>query len=223
VAETLSKLSGKANPANLDGMARYGIAPENRLGVPIPDMRTIAREIGRDHQLALGLWRTGVADARILASMIDDPALVTEKQAGQWVRDFNSWDICDQVCQNLFDKTSWAWKTIPAWANRDEEFVKRAAFALVACLASHDKSAGDERFIELFPILKRGASDERNYVRKAVNWAVRNIGKRNGRLNKAALRLAKEMQRMDSKAARWIAADAIRELESDAVRRRLQR
>jgi 3-methyladenine DNA glycosylase AlkD len=222
VAEVLGKLTRKANSNNLEGMARYGIAVENRLGVSIPDTRTIAREIGRDHQLALGLWKTGIAEARILASMIDDPNRTTEKQAERWVRDFNSWDVCDQVCQNLFDKAPWAWKTIPEWAGRDEEFVKRAAFALAACVASHDKAAADERFIRLLPIVRNGATDERNYVRKAVNWALRNIGKRNARLNRAALKLAREIQRLDSKAARWIAADAIRELESEAVRRRLQ-
>ncbi len=223
VADVLGRLTKTANATNLAGMARYGIAVDNRLGVSIPGMRKIAKEIGRDHQLALGLWRTGLAEARILASMIDDPDQVTETQAENWVRDFNSWDVCDQVCQNLFDKTSWAWKTIPEWAGRDEEFVKRAAFALAACLAWHDKEAADERFIRLFPILRNGATDERNYVRKAVNWALRNIGKRNVKLNRAALKLAREIQRLNSRAARWIAADAIRELESAAVRQRLRK
>ena len=221
VAEVLNKLTGKARTANLEGMARYGIAVEKRLGVSVPDMRAIGKEIGRDHRLALGLWRTGIPDARMLASMIDDPDRVTRQQGDRWVRDFNSWDVCDQVCQNLFEKTSWAWEAISEWAARDEEFVKRAAFALVACLACHDKRAADERFTMLFPVLKDGATDERNFVRKAVNWALRNIGKRNVRLNRAALKLAREIQRMDSKAARWIAADAIRELESNAVRQRL--
>ena len=212
VADVLSQLTGKARTANLEGMARYGIAVEKRLGVSVPDMRTIGKEIGRDHRLALGLWRTGIPDARMLASMIDEPDRVTRQQGERWVRDFNSWDVCDQVCQNLFEKTSWAWEVIPEWAARDEEFVRRAAFALLACLAWHDKRAADERFIRLFPVLKKGATDERNFVRKAVNWALRNVGKRNVRLNRAALKLAREIRRLDSKAARWIAADAIREL-----------
>ena len=222
VAEVLNTLAARADARNLEGMARYGIAIEGRLGVPVPVMRTLAKDIGRDHRLALGLWRTGVAEARILASMLDDPARVTPRQAGRWVRDFNSWDICDQVCQNLFEKAPWAWDMVPVWAGRREEFVRRAGFALLACLAWHDRDAADGRFITLFPVLTRGAADERNYVRKAVNWALRNIGKRNTRLNAAALKLAREIRLLDSKAARWIAADAIRELESPAVRQRLR-
>ena len=204
-------------------MAKFGMAVEKRLGVSVPNIRLVAKEIGRDHVLALALWKTGVAEARIVASIIADPDRITEEQAEQWVKTFNSWDICDQVCQNLFDKTSWTWQKIPTWAERDEEFVKRAAFALLACLAWHDKQAADERFIELFPILKGGASDERNFVKKAVNWALRNIGKRNRRLNNKTLQLAKEIQRMDSRAARWIAADAIRELQNGAVQRKLKK
>jgi 3-methyladenine DNA glycosylase AlkD len=222
VAEVLNELGRKAKPGNLQAMARYGLVPTNRLGVSMPDIRKLAKGIGRDHRLALELWKSGVVEARIVASLVDDPGRVSEAQAERWVRDFNSWDICDQVCQNLFEKTPWAWSAVPRWARRDEEFVRRAAFALVACLAWHDKTAPDRAFIRLFPVLKRGAADERNYVRKAVNWAVRNIGKRNVRLNRAALVLSREIQRIDSKAARWIAADAIRELESDAVRRRLK-
>jgi 3-methyladenine DNA glycosylase AlkD len=222
VTEVLSKLNEQANPQNLEGMARFGIAVENRLGVSMPTMRKIAKQVGRDHQLALDLWKTGIAEARIVASIIDDPKRVGEAQAEKWVRDFNSWDVCDQVCQNLLEKVPWVWQKISEWAERDEEFVKRAAFALIACLAWHDQSATDEQFTQFFPTLKQGATDERNFVRKAVNWALRNIGKRNRKLNKAALKLAKEIGRMDSKAARWIAADAIRELESEAVRRRLK-
>lgn len=198
--DVLQKLTQKANSGNLAGM-KFGMAVENRLGVSMPDIRRIAKEVGRNHTLALALWKTGLAEARIVASIIADPDQVTQEQAEQWVRTFDSWDVCDQVCQNLFDKTSWAWQKIPAWATRDEEFVKRAAFSLLACLARHDKQATDNRFIELFPVLKNGARDERN------------IGKRNRRLNNDALRLAQELRRMDSGAARWIAADAIRELE----------
>jgi len=217
VEEILKKLQQEANPANLEGMSRYGINVEKRLGASIPTLRTIAKELGKNHQLALNLWATGYADARILAAMVDEPKTLTAQQMDTWVRDFDSWDVCDQVCMNLFEKTPFAWKKIAEWSIREEEFVKRAAFALLACLAWHDKHAPDHCFTDAFPTIKSGAVDERNYVKKAVNWALRNIGKRNLNLNKAALRLAEEIQQLDSKAARWIAADAIRELRSEAV------
>jgi 3-methyladenine DNA glycosylase AlkD len=153
--------------------------------------------------------------------MIDDSKAVTEEQMEAWVKDFDSWDVCDQVCMNLFDKVPLAWKKVRDWSQREEEFVKRAAFALIACLAWHDKKSEDKKFTELLPVIVGGATDERNYVKKAVNWALRHIGKRNLSLNKAALDTAKEIQKIDSKAARWIAADAIRELNSEAVQRRL--
>jgi len=223
VAEVVDRLKSRARPDQLEGMARYGISVDRRLGVSIPELRKLAKELGRDHRLALGLWRTGIADARILASMVDDPAKLTEAQMEAWVKDFDSWDVCDQVCDNLFEKAPFVWKKIADWSAREEEFVKRAAFALMACLAWHDKKAGDDRFTGLFPLIVRGATDERNYVKKAVNWALRNIGKRNPRLNKESIALAREIQRLDSKAARWIAADAIRELEGQAVQARLKR
>ncbi len=223
VEEVLKKLRAKARPDQLEGMARYGMAAERRLGVSVPEMRKIAKEYGKDHKLALELWKTGLAEARIVAAMIDEPEKVTEEQMEEWVKDINSWDICDQVCMNLFEKTPLVWKKILDWSEREEEFVKRAAFALVACLAWHNKEAEDEKFIELFPLIKRGATDERNFVKKAVNWALRNIGKKNQKLNRAALNAAKEIQRIDSKAARWIASNAIRELESEAVQRRLRK
>jgi 3-methyladenine DNA glycosylase AlkD len=223
VAEVVDRLKDRARPDQLEGMARYGISVERRLGVSIPELRRLARELGRDHRLALGLWRTGIADARILASMVDDPARLTEAQMEEWVKDFDSWDVCDQVCDNLFEKAPFVWKKIADWSAREEEFVKRAAFALMACLAWHDKKAGDARFIGLFPLIVRGSTDERNYVKKAVNWALRNIGKRNPRLNRESVAVAREIQGLDSKAARWIAADAIRELESQSVQDRLKR
>ena len=221
--EVLQRLKSKARPDQLEGMARYGMAVERRLGVSIPDLRKMAKELGQDHELALKLWKTEIAEARMVAAMIDDPAKLTEEQMEDWVKDFNSWDVCDQVCMNLFEKVPLAWKKIIDWSEREEEFVKRAAFALIACLAWHDKKAKDERFIELFPVIIRGATDERNFVKKAVNWALRNVGKRNAKLNKAAVNCAKEIQRLDSKAAHWIASDTIRELESEAVQRRLKK
>jgi len=223
VMDVLDRLQSKAKPEQLEGMAKYGMTVEKRLGVSVPDMRKLAKEIGRDHKLALDLWRAGIAEARIVAGMIGDPAKLTEEQMEDWVKGINSWDICDQVCDNLFEKNQLAWKKIIDWSEREEEFVKRTAFSLIACLAWHDKKVSDDKFIELLPVIIREATDERNFVKKAVNWALRNIGKRNLNLNEAALNTAKEIQRLDSKTARWIAADAIRELESEAVQIRLRK
>lgn len=205
--EVLDKLNAAARPDQVGGMTAEG-----RLGVSVPEMRGIAKAIGRDHQLALALWATGLAEARIVAALVDDPKSLSEQQMDDWEKDFNSWDVCDQVCLNLFDKTPLAWKKVVDWAEREEEYVRRAALALIACLAWHDKKARDEDFIGLFPIIKRGAADERNYVKKAVSWSLRQIGKRNARLNQAALELAAEIGQLPSKAARWVASDAIREL-----------
>lgn len=213
----INKLKSLARQDQLEGMARFGIAVERRLGVSVPDMRKVAREVGKDHQLALGLWKTGIAEARMVASMIDEPGKVTEQQMEDWVKGFNSWDICDQVCDNLFEKTLFEWKKIIEWSDREEEFVKRAAFTLIACLAWHDKKAQDYQFIELFPLITKAATDERNFVKKAVNWALRNIGKRNLNLNKAAINTARDIHKLDSKSARWVASDAIRELEKHAL------
>jgi 3-methyladenine DNA glycosylase AlkD len=220
--EILKKLKLKANPDQLEGMARFGMTVEKRLGVSVPNMRKIAKETGKDHQLALQLWKTGFAESRMVASMIDIPKEVTEKQMEDWVKDFNSWDVCDQVCMNLFDKTPLAWKKVTDWSEREEEFVKRAAYALIACLAWHDKEAQDEKFIQLLSVIQAGATDNRNFVKKAVNWALRHIGKRNSNLNKTAIEAAKQIQKIDSKSAKWIASDAIRELESEAVQNRLK-
>ena len=219
--EVLGFLRAAAIPANRAQMARVGIAGAHRLGVPVPEMRRIAKANGRDHALALALWKTGIADARIVASMIADPAKLTERDMDAWARDFDSWDVVDQVCSNLFDKTPFSRRKILEWAQRDEEYVKRAAFVLIACLAWHDKKAPDAEFIAWLPLIAGAATDERNFVRKAVNWALRNIGKRNAALNQAAVQTAEEIQGQDSKAARWIASDALRELGSDAVRKRL--
>lgn len=223
VEEILNRLKEKARPDQLEGMAKFGMAVEERLGVSVPEMRKIAKEVGKDHKLALDLWRTGIVEARIVAAMIDEYEKLTEKQMEDWVKDINSWDVCDQVCMNLFEKTPLAWKKILDWSKREEEFVKRTAFALVACLAWHDKEAEDEEFVKLLPVIISGATDDRNFVKKAVNWALRNIGKRNPNLNKVAIKATKKIQQIDSKAARWIASNAIKELESGAVQRRLRK
>ena len=220
--EVLKQLKSKARPGQLEGMARYGIVGKKRLGVSIPDLRKLAKNIGKDHELALKLWKTGIQDARILAAMVDVPEEVTDGQMEDWVKDFDSWDVCDQVCMNLFEKISFVLKKIHQWSEREEAFVKRTAFSLIACLAWHDKEADDDFFLRLLPIIKKGATDERNYVKKAVNWALRNIGKRNSNLNRIAIQTAEEIQQMDSRAARWIASGALRELKSEAVRKRLE-
>ncbi|MGB6681635.1 MAG: DNA alkylation repair protein [Candidatus Bathyarchaeia archaeon] len=221
--DVLNKLRKKARPDQLKGMARYGIVIEKRLGVSVPEMRRLAKELGKNHKLALSLWKTGIPEAKIIAAMIDEPEKVTENQMEDWVKDINSWDVCDQVCMNLFEKTPLAWKKILDWSKREEEFVKRTAYSLIACLAWHDKEAEDQKFIKLFPVIELGATDERNFVKKAVNWALRNIGKRNRKLNKAAINAARKIGRINSKAARWVASDAIRELTSDAVKKRLKK
>jgi len=221
--DILKKLKAKARPDQLEGMARFGISSDRRLGVNVPDMRKIAKDAGKDHALALELWKTGIPDAQIVAALVGEPEKLTDAQMEEWVKDFNSWDVCDQVCMNLFDKSPLAIKKIHDWSGREEEFVKRAAYALIACVAWHDKAADDNTFIQLFPIIKCGATDERNYVKKSVNWALRHIGKRNVRLNKAAIGIAEEIKQMDSKAARWIASDALKELKSENVQKRLRK
>lgn len=221
--DVLNKLRKKARPDQLKGMARYGIVIEKRLGVSVPEMRRLAKELGKNHKLALSLWKTGIPEAKIIAAMIDDPEKVTENQMEDWVKDINSWDVCDQVCMNLFEKTPLAWKKIRDWSKREEEFVKRTAYSLIACLAWHDKEADNVKFIKLLPVIEFGATDERNFVKKAVNWALRNIGKRNRKLNKAGINTARKIGRINSKAARWVASDAIRELTSDAVKKRLKK
>jgi 3-methyladenine DNA glycosylase AlkD len=222
LSEALTKLNAQAHLDQLEGMAKFAIVGGNRLGLTVPEMRQIAKELKRDHTLALALWDTGIPDAMIVASMIADPKQVTQTQMDKWVADFMSWDVCDQVCGNLFDKSPLAWEKAVEWSAREEEFVKRGAFALIACLAWHDKSAGDEKFIALLPVIIRGATDERNFVKKAVSWALRNIGKRNRALNAAATQAARDIDQIGSKSARWIAADALRELTSEAVQRRLK-
>ncbi len=209
----LAELRALARPDQLEGMARYGMSPEGRLGISIPALRRIAKQAGKDHRLALELWKSGIAEARIIASMVDEPDRVTAAQMDRWVRDFNSWDVCDQVSGNLFDKTPHAWTKAREWAKGEQEYVKRAGFALMAYLAWHDKAASDAAFLRFFPSIRRGATDERNFVKKAVSWALRNIGKRNPRLRAAALRQARTLRSLDSKAARWVGADALRELE----------
>lgn len=221
-SEIIVKLRSLSNPKNVAGMAGFGINPEKALGITIPVLRVQAKEIGKDHELALELWTSEFHEARILASMIDDKKKVTGEQMEGWVRDFNSWDLCDQCVMNLFAYTPFAWTKAVEWCGRDEEFVKRAGFVMMARLAVSDKKAADERFELFFPIIIRESSDSRNFVKKAVNWALRQIGKRNPALNKRAIETGRAIETIDSKAARWIAKDALDELNSEAVIERLQ-
>jgi 3-methyladenine DNA glycosylase AlkD len=215
--QILAHLKSLANPAAVAGMARFGINPQGALGISIPILRQIARETGRDHALAEALWASGIHEARILASMVADPKQVTEDQMERWARDFDSWDLCDQVCGNLFDRTPFAYRKASEWSRRSEEFVKRAGFALMAWLAVHDKRAPDEQFTPFFPLILEAANDDRNFVKKAVNWALRAIGKRSLSLHAMAVQTASHAAQLDSRTARWIAADALRELCSEKV------
>jgi 3-methyladenine DNA glycosylase AlkD len=213
LSNVLNKLKQHKDPKNAQGMARFGIKPQNAYGIKIPILRKMAKEIGKNHKLAQDLWSSGIHEAKILAGMIDELNLVTQEQMDNWIKDFDSWDVCDQVCMNLFDKTDCAFDKAKEWASkRDREFEKRAGFALMAALAFHDKKNQDKDFIAFFPYIKAASKDDRNYVKKAVNWALRQIGKRNKNLCKAAIKLAEEIEKMDSKSAKWIAKDALREL-----------
>ena len=218
--QIIQQLESLANPEDVEGMARYGINPKKAYGVRMPELRRISKEAGKNHELAQKLWEYGYTETRIMASIVEDHKLVTEKQMENWVSQFNSWDICDQCCMNLFRKTSFAYKKIFEWSSRNEEFVKRAAFTLIATLAVHDKKANNSIFEELFPLIIKESVDNRNFVKKAVNWALRQIGKRNKTLNKRAIAIAEEIQKQDSKSAKWIAKDALRELKSEKVQER---
>lgn len=223
LAAILNRLRSMGNPKGVAGMARFGIHTQNALGISVPALRRLAREIGRDHELAEELWESGIHEARHLAALVEVPERVTKAQMERWAKAFDSWDVCDGCCANLFDKTPFAYQKAMEWSRRKEEFVKRGGFALMAVLAVHDKVSGDEEFLKFLPAIKRESRDERNFVRKAVNWALRQIGKRNIRLNKAAIQTAREIRRIDSRSARWIAADGLRELASRAVQQRLRR
>jgi 3-methyladenine DNA glycosylase AlkD len=219
--EVLDHLRSIANPKNVAGMARFGINPQNTLGIDIYTLRKIAKRIGTDHVLALQLWDSGIHEARILASYIADPQHMTEAQIEHWVADFDSWDVCDQVV-DLFSKTPFAYRKVTEWSQRPEEFVKRAAFALIAELTAHDKQASDEQLAQFFPLIVRASDDQRNFVKKAVNWALRSLGKRNRALNQQAIATARQIQALGTRPARWIAADALRELTSAKVQARFQ-
>jgi len=236
VATLLAELRAMGSERDRAGMARYGINVDDAFGVSIYGLRKVAARIGTDHDLALALWATGNHEARLVACFVDDPAAVTDAQLEAWARDFDSWDVCDQATTSLFDQTPYAWDKAAEWATREQEWVKRGGFALMAGLAVHDKAADDAAFMRLFPLIEAAASDDRNFVKKAVSWALRNLGKRNLALNAAAIACAERIGAAanaraggvrggdaGARAARWVATDALRELRSDKVRERMER
>jgi 3-methyladenine DNA glycosylase AlkD len=220
--QVITTLRALGDPRIVEGMARYGITPRKALGVSIPSLRNLAAIISTDHRLAVALWNSGIHEARILAGMIEDPLRVSEHQMDRWARAFDSWDVCDQCCMNLFEDMPCAYRKCFEWSRRPEEFVRRAGYALMARLAVSARGMKDEEFTRFFPLIRKGALDGRNYVKKAVNWALRQIGKRNPALRRSAVREAKEILKLPAGSARWIARDALRELESREVRARMK-
>lgn len=221
-SEVIKKLKNQASEKNRKEMARFGINPKGTLGISTVILRKMAKDIGKNQKLSLGLWDSGIHEAKLLAAFIGESDKVTEKQMEKWVKDIDSWDVCDQLCSSLFDKTSFAYKKIYQWVKREEEFVRRTGFVLMATLSVHDKKASNKKFEEFFPLIKKYSIDERNFVKKAINWALRQIGKRNLVLNKKAIKLARQIQKIDSKSSRWIANDALRELSSSEIQQRLK-
>ncbi len=212
--QALALLRAQARPEALEGMARFGLTGDGRLGLSMPMLRQLGKQIGRDHALAIALAASGIPDAQILAPLVAEPALFTVAQMNTWVASLGAWDTCDQACVNAFVRSPLAWGRVPVWAARQPEFERRAGFALLAALAVHDKAAGDERFVEMLPLIEQHAGDERNFVKKAVNWALRQVGKRNAVLRPQAIACAERIAAQPSRAARWVAADALRELRA---------
>jgi 3-methyladenine DNA glycosylase AlkD len=221
--EVLSWLEKRGTRRYKDGLARYGIVAPKAFGVPVGAMLKFAKRHGKDHALAAELWDSGWYEARMLAAMIDDPKQVTRRQMNAWAGEFDNWGICDTVCWHLFDYTPFAWDTIRRWSTSREEFVKRAAFAMIAGQAGHNKTATDARFLALLPLVEKGAGDQRNFVKKAVSWALRRIGHRSPALNEAAVELAERLAASDQPARRWVGKDALRDITRPMVRARLGR
>lgn len=221
VASAVAWLEAHATAHTLDGMARYGIPSDTALGVAVSDIKSLGKSIGRNHELAAALWETGIYEARMLTSFVDDPAELTSAQMDRWCRDFDSWAIVDTLCFHLFDRTPLAWSKVELWSEARDEFGKRAAFALLACLALHDKAADDAEFLNGLRLIEAASTDERNFVKKGVNWALRAIGERNAALNLAAVATAKRLAASSDATARWVGKDALRQLTSPAVKKRL--
>lgn len=223
VRDVLTWLKKRGSKANRDGMARYAIVARKSFGVSVADLRELSKRVGRDHDLALALWDTEWYEARMLTSFVDEPERVTAAQMDRWAKDFDNWAICDALCFQLFDRTPHAWRKVDQWSGRHEEFVKRAAFALLASLALHDKTTADDRFLSTLPLIEHASTDDRNFVKKGVSWALRAIGRRSGPLNTASVAAATRLIASDSAPARWIGRDARRELTSAAVQRQVEK
>jgi 3-methyladenine DNA glycosylase AlkD len=223
VADVLERLRALADPGALERAARYGIPVDRASGVSMPQLRALARELGVDHHLAVALWESGVHEARILASLVGDPAELDAAQMERWAGDFDAWDVCDQVCTNLFRRSALAYETAVEWVGRDEPLVKRAGLTLIAVQAVHDKRASDDRLAALVPLVAAAADDERPLVRKGASWALRQIGKRNRYLNTLVIDAAVELRACPGRGARWVGADALRELRGPRVQARLER
>ncbi len=225
VDEIIKTLELIGTPKNIAGMKRFAIVAKKAFGVSAPNLKQLAKEIKKQtkdrHSLALELWQTEIHEARIIAYLIENPKDVTEKQMDSWVEDFDNWAICDGTCGHLFCRTDFAYKKVFEWSEREEEFIKRAGICLMAWLAVHDKKADDEKIGKFLQILEQKADNERNFVKKAVNWSLRQIGKRSLNLNKLAVEAAERIKAQNTKSARWIAADALRELQNEKVRTRL--
>ncbi len=221
VRDALAWLEQKRTARDLANLARFGITARNPLGVSMTNMQAVAKRLGRSHELAEGLWKTGVYEARMITSFVDEPARVTPTQMDRWCRDFDNWAICDTLCFHLFDRTPHAWAKIEQWSALKGEHQKRAAFALLASVALHDKTAPDAPFVKSLRLIERAATDERNFVKKGVNWALRGVGRRNAALNKAAVAVARRLADSPEAAPRWVGKDALRELTSPAVTKRL--
>jgi len=222
VQSALQWLKSHSTKATRDGMARYAIPSDKAFGVSMKDMKALGKKLGRNHELAAALWDTDVYEARMVCSFVDDPAQVTPAQMDRWCRDFDNWGICDTICFNLFDRTPHAWAKVAQWSGKRREFEKRTAFALLWSLSVHDKDAGNEQFVHGLALIERAAADERHFVKKAVNMALRAIGKRNLALNAAAVAVARRLAESQEAAPRWVGKDALNELTSPGVTKRLK-
>jgi 3-methyladenine DNA glycosylase AlkD len=211
-AEVMAWLERSGSSKAVAGLARYGLPTDKAFGVSVAVLRAQAKRIGKDHALAMQLWDTGWLEARLLASLIADPALVTPAQMDAWCRGFDNWGVVDTACFALFDRSPHAWKKVAPWVKRRDEFQKRAGFVLMACLAAHDKKAADAAFMKFLPMIEKGASDERNFVKKGVSWALRHVGHRNAALHAAALKTATQLAKSDNATERWVGKDALRDI-----------
>jgi 3-methyladenine DNA glycosylase AlkD len=221
VDDVIVALKKRSSKKTRDGMARYAIPSDHAFGVPVGEIRKLGKTLGKSHALADALWKSGHYEARLLATFVDDIALVSPRQMDNWCKDFDNWAICDTACFGFFDRSPHAYEKVTMWAKRKPEFEKRAAFALLASLALHDKQAESKEFLRLLPLVEAGASDGRNFVKKAVSWALRSIGRRNAELNRAGIECAQRLTHSEEPSARWVGKDALRELSSPAVQKRL--